>query len=338
MDVIGVAVVGAGYWGPNLVRNFSTCSKTTVRVIVDLDLAKADKLAQKYPGTDTCGDIAEALARTDVDAVAIATPVATHYPLAKQALLAGKHVVVEKPLTLTGKEGEELGALAEERGLTLMCDHTFCYTGPVRMIRDLVHSGELGDVLYFDSVRVNLGLFQNDVNVLWDLSPHDLSILDFILPDDIKPVAVSATGIDAVGTGFESVAYLTVHYDQPVIGHVHANWLSPVKVRMVLVGGTKKMVVWDDTDPAERIKIYDKGIEVDQAQREKLLVKYRHGAAHIPVVPGTEALLLMVTEFADAINEQRTPITSGRDGLLVVKILEAANYSLKQGGARVELS
>ncbi len=338
MEVVGVAVIGAGYWGPNLVRNFTACAKTTVRMICDLDEAKANKLAARFPGPVVTPDFDAVLANPEVDAVAIATPVRTHFPLAKRALEGGKHVLVEKPLTLTSAEGRELVALAESKNLRLMCDHTFCYTGPVRKIRDVVHSGELGEVLYFDSVRVNLGLFQSDVNVLWDLAPHDLSILDFVLPDDIKPVAVSATGVDAMGTGFESVAYLTVHYDKPIIGHVHANWLSPVKVRMTLVGGTKKMIVWDDTSPAERIKIYDKGVDVKESDREDLLVRYRNGDAHIPSLENTEALLLMATEFAESIQEERTPLTSGDDGLLVVRILEAANASIAQGGARVALA
>ena len=337
MEHVNVAVIGAGYWGPNLVRNFSSCPTTTVAAICDLDRAKAEKLAARFPGPRVSTDFADVLADDDIHAVAIATPVHTHFPLAKAALLAGKHVLVEKPLTLSSAEGQELVDLAAERDLRLMCDHTFCYTGPVRKIRELVHSGELGEVLYFDSVRVNLGLFQSDVNVLWDLAPHDLSILDFVLPDHIKPVAVSATGLDAMNTGYESVAYLTVHYDDALIGHVHANWLSPVKVRMTLVGGTKKMVVWDDTSPSERIKVYDKGVDVDESKREELLVRYRHGGAHIPVLENTEALLMMASEFSDAIRQGRAPLTSGEDGLLVVKILEAANASIAQGGARVEL-
>lgn len=333
-----VAVVGAGYWGPNLVRNFLACPHATVPYICDLDRARAEKLAARFPGVGVESDFDALLANPDIDAVAIATPVRTHHPLAKRALLAGKHVLVEKPLAMTSAEARDLVELAASRDLRLMCDHTFCYTGAVRMIRDLVHAGELGEVLYFDSVRVNLGLFQSDVNVLWDLAPHDLSILDFILPDDIKPVAVSATGVDAMQTGFESVAYLTVHYDRPIIGHVHANWLSPVKVRTTLVGGTKKMLVWDDNSPSEKIKIYDKGVEVDEAQRSELLVRYRNGAAHIPVVPATEALLLVATEFAAAIRERRAPLTPGEAGLLVVQLLEAASISLREGGRRVELA
>ncbi|HAN32409.1 MAG TPA: oxidoreductase, partial [Myxococcales bacterium] len=333
MQNLNVAVIGAGYWGPNLVRNFSACQSTSVAAICDLDLAKAQKLADRFGSPKVTADVQELLADSAIEAVAIATPVHTHYPLAKRALQAGKHVLVEKPLTMSSQQGQELVDLAASKNLRLMCDHTFCYTGPVRKIRELVHSGELGEVLYFDSVRVNLGLFQSDVNVLWDLAPHDLSILDFILPDHIKPVAVSATGLDAMNTGFESIAYLTVHYDDSLIGHVHANWLSPVKVRMTLVGGTQKMVVWDDTSASERIKVYDKGVDVDESKREDLLVRYRHGGAHIPVLENTEALLLMVSEFADAIAQGRKPLTSGEDGLLVVKILEAANKSIAQGGA-----
>lgn len=335
---LGVAVVGAGYWGPNLTRNFQACPKTFVPAICDLDANRARRLADRFAVADVETDFDALLARPDVAAVAIATPVATHHGLARRALLAGKHVLVEKPMAMSSAQARDLIALAAERDLRLMCDHTFCYTGPVRMIRDLVHAGELGEVLYFDSVRVNLGLFQSDVNVLWDLAPHDLSILDFVLPDDIKPVAVSATGVDAMSTGFESVAYLTVHYDRPLIGHVHANWLSPVKVRMTLVGGTKKMVVWDDNSASEKIKIYDKGVDVDESARDDILVRYRNGAATIPVVPMTEALLLVAHEFADSIAERRAPLTGGEAGLLVVQILEAANASLAAGGKRVELA
>lgn len=337
MEAIGVAVVGAGYWGPNLVRNFTNCPQANVKYVVDLDLDKAEALANKYRGIEPIRSFEQALADDEVQAVAIATPVATHFGLAKAALEAGKHVLVEKPLARTVAEGEALVALAKERDLRLMTDHTFCYTGAVRKIAEIIGSGELGEVLYFDSVRVNLGLFQSDVNVLWDLAPHDLSIMDYVLPAELKPIAVSAQGVDAMHTGFASVAYLTLHFERPVLAHVHANWLSPVKVRSTLVGGTKKMVVWDDTNPAERVKVYDKGVEVSQADKDRVLVSYRHGEATAPILDGTEALLHMAYEFTSSIREGRAPATDGEAGLRVLKILEAADKSLAAGGERIAL-
>ncbi|MBM4344643.1 MAG: Gfo/Idh/MocA family oxidoreductase [Deltaproteobacteria bacterium] len=334
---IQLAVIGAGYWGPNLVRNFTACGSAVVTHLCDLDLSRAQKVAAPYPAIATTNNLEGVLA-SDIDAVAIATPVRTHFPLAKQALLAGKHVLVEKPLAWSVAEGQELVALAEAQGRVLMCDHTFCYTGAVRKMREVVQSGELGDVLYFDSVRVNLGLIQSDVNVLWDLAPHDLSILDYVLPADLRPVAVSAQGVDAVGTGYASVAYLTLHFGRPVIANVHANWLSPVKVRMTLVGGTKKMLVWDDNEPSEKVRIYDKGIEIGDQDPNRIRVSYRHGACFIPVLDSTEALARMAREFCSAITGGRAPETDGAAGLRVLKALEAANRSLQAGGVRVELA
>ncbi|MSP93332.1 MAG: Gfo/Idh/MocA family oxidoreductase [Myxococcales bacterium] len=333
---IQLAVIGAGYWGPNLVRNFTASGAAVVTHLCDLDLARANKVAAPYPAIQTTTDL-DAVLASPIDAVAIATPVRTHFPLAKKALLAGKHVLVEKPLAWSVAEGEELVALAAAKGLVLMCDHTFCYTGAVRKMRELVRSGEIGEVLYFDSVRVNLGLIQSDVNVLWDLAPHDLSILDYVLPDDLRPIAVSAQGVDAVGTGFASVAYLTLHFARPVIANVHANWLSPVKVRTTLLGGTKKMIVWDDNEPSEKIRIYDKGIDIGDEDPNRVRVSYRHGACNIPVLEPTEALARMAREFCLSISEGRAPETDGHAGLRVLRALAAANRSLEAAGARVEL-
>lgn len=334
---MNVAVIGAGYWGPNLARCFSTHGATTCKYVCDIRLDAARKLVSRFPATEATDDYDRILADADVHAVAIATPVATHFPLAEKALLAGKHVLVEKPLAMNAAEGEALVALAEERNLRLMCDHTFCYTSVVRKMREVVRSGDLGDILYFDSVRVNLGLFQSDVNVLWDLCPHDLSIIDYVFPDDLKPVAVSAQGIDAANTGFESVAYLTLSFEKPVIAHLHANWLAPVKVRTVLLGGTKQMMVWNDNTPAECLKIYDKGIHINDEDRERLLVSYRHGDARIPALDNTEALMEMVGEFALCVAEGRAPLTDGKAGLRIVRTLEAANRSLRDQGAMIRL-
>jgi len=336
-EILKVAVVGAGYWGPNLVRCFSGHEHTSCEYLCDLDLEAAARVARRFPGVRTTSDFDAVLNDPNVDAVAIATPVSTHFDLASRALRAGKHTLVEKPLALTGKEGERLVSLAADQDLRLMCDHTFCYTAVVRRMQEIVSQGELGDILYFDSVRVNLGLFQSDINVLWDLCPHDLSIIDFVLPEDMKPVAVAAQGIDAANTGFESVAHLTLHFEKPMMAHIHANWLAPVKVRTMLLGGTRKMLVWDDTNPAERLKIYDKGINVSSEDREKLLVSYRHGEARIPVLDNSEALMNMVGEFASSISERRAPLTDGHAGLRVLRSLEAADKSLTQGGLQIKL-
>ncbi len=337
MDSINAAVVGAGYWGPNLVRCFSAHEMTQCRWLCDLRLESAHHIVSRYPGIRATNDFDQVLDDSEVTAVAIATPVSTHFDLARRALSAGKHVLVEKPLALNTAEGAQLVELARQRDLRLMCDHTFCYTGAVKAMREIVRSGDLGDILYFDSVRVNLGLFQSDINVLWDLCPHDLSIIDHVFPDNLKPIAVAAQGIDAAGTGFESVAYLTLYFKCATIAHIHVNWLAPVKVRMSLLGGTQKMLVWDDNNPAERLKIYDKGINVSDEDREKLLVSYRHGAAQIPALDNSEALMNMIGEFAASIREQRAPLTDGECGLRVLKTLEAADRSLANDGMRVEL-
>jgi predicted dehydrogenase len=333
---VSVAVVGAGYWGPNLVRNLTVCQETTPSWICDTDLPRAQKAAAPYPGIKVSADYRDVIS-SDCDAVAIATPVGTHYPLAKAALESGKHVLVEKPLAGTVAEGEELVRLAANRGLVLMCDHTFCYTGAVRTIREIVHSGELGEVLYFDSVRVNLGLFQSDVNVFWDLAPHDLSILDYVLTADLRPIAVAAQGVDAMQTGMVSVGHLFLFFERPVLAHLHANWLSPVKVRTTLLGGTKRMIVWDDNNPAERLKIYDKGVDMTGEDPNAVRVTYRHGSGFIPVLDGTEALMGVAREFAASIRERRSPATDGKAGLRVLRVLEAADRSLALGGRRVEL-
>jgi predicted dehydrogenase len=332
-----VAVIGAGYWGPNLVRNFNACPDTELIAICDLDTARAAKVGGSYPGVTITDDLDGLLAGGTIAAVAIATPVATHFPIATKALEAGKHVLLEKPLARTVAEGEALVKMAAERGLSLMCDHTFCYGGPVRLIHDIVAAGDLGQILYFDSVRVNLGLFQSDVNVLWDLAPHDLSIIDHILPQGLNPIAISAQGLDAMNTGYESIAYLTMFFEENLICHVHANWLSPVKVRDILVGGTKKMIFWDDNNPAERIKVFNKGVEVQEADRDRILVNYRHGAGEIPVIEPAEALSEVAKEFAASVREKRPALTDGEAGLRVLRILEAADTSLRENGRRVEI-
>jgi predicted dehydrogenase len=336
--MIRVAVVGCGYWGPNLIRNFMACSDTEVLWACDKDIGRLEKVAQLYQHVNRTTDIADVLADERVDGVAIATPVRTHFSLAEACLKEGKHVLVEKPLASRLDQGEELVKLAREKNLQLMCDHTFCYTGAVRKMKEIIDSGSLGELLYFDSVRVNLGLFQQDVNVVWDLAPHDLSIVDFLVEE--KPISVSAHGMCHAGNKLENIAYVSLRYPNSFIAHFHVNWLSPVKVRRTIIGGTEKMLVWDDLDQAEKIRIYDKGIEVEQIDKEdrnRLLVSYRFGDMYAPRIDHAEALSLVVKEFADCIMENRPALTNGEAGLRVLRILEAAEQSIKAEGANVPI-
>jgi predicted dehydrogenase len=340
---LGVAVVGAGYWGPNLLRNFIASPQWEVRWFCDLDEERARSVLGRYSTVDVTPEFGEVLADDRVDAVALATPPGTHAPLAMAALEAGKHVLVEKPLAVSYGEAEKVVQRAEESELTLMCDHTYCYTPSVQRIRDLVHGGELGNVLFFDSVRINLGLVQTDVDVMWDLAPHDLSILDYILPDDMRPVAVSAIGSDPLGTGVSCVGYLTLHLPGGALAHVHVNWLSPTKVRTTIIGGSARTLVWDDLDPSRRLTLYDRGVdllrrdEVGLEDRSRVQVAYRSGDLTSPALEEREALRTMVDEFATAITEHRPPRTDGRSGLRVLDTLEAASRSLDFHGAVVPL-
>jgi predicted dehydrogenase len=333
-----VAVIGCGYWGPNLIRNFVACPQTELIWACDLDRDRLQQVLKPYPSVRPTTDFEDVLADDQVDGVAIATPVHTHFPIAKACLENGKHVLIEKPLASSVAEGEELLFLAKKKNLQVMCDHTFCFTGAVRKIKEIVESGMLGSLLYFDSVRVNLGLFQQDVNVVWDLAPHDLSIVDFIIDD--KPVLVSAHGISHAGNRIENIAYISLSYQNHFIAHFHVNWLSPVKIRMTMIAGSEKMLVWNDLDQAEKIKIYDKGIEVKQGEREqkeRLLVSYRSGDMYAPRIDQTEALSLVVREFADSIKNGRPPLTDGEAGLMILRILEAAERSIKADGANVRI-
>ena len=333
-----IGVIGCGYWGPNLIRNFVTFPGTELVWACDLDEIRLQKVLRPYPSVQQTTDLEEVLKDDGVDAIAIATPVHTHFPIAKACLESGKHVLIEKPLASSVAQGEELVNLAEKNNLRLMCDHTFCYTGAVRKIQDIVKSGTLGELLYFDSVRVNLGLFQQDINVVWDLAPHDLSIVDFVV--DEKPVLVSAHGVSHAGNDIENIAYISLGYQNSFIAHFHVNWLSPVKVRKTMIAGSEKMLVWNDLDQAEKIKIYDKGIKVKQGEREqkeRLLVSYRSGDMYAPRIDQVEALSLMVKEFADCIQENRPALTDGDAGLRVLRILDAANRSIKADGANVRI-
>jgi predicted dehydrogenase len=332
--MLKVGVIGCGYWGPKLIRNFMTCSETELVWACDLDEERLEKFSSLYPGVQRTTQLADLLADSGLDGVAIATPVNTHFPIAKACLESGKHVLVEKPLASSAKEGEELVQIARKNDLQIMCDHIFCYTGAVRKIKEVIQSATLGELLYFDSVRVNLGLFQTDVNVAWDLASHDISIVDYLV--DEKPVLVSAHGVSHTNSNIENIAYLTLRYESPFIAHFHVNWLSPVKIRMTMIGGSEKMLVWNDIDEAEKIKIYDKGIEVkerDLEQRERLLISYRSGDMRAPRVDRTEALALVVKEFADCILDKRPALTDGEAGLRVLRTLEAADLSMRAGGS-----
>src|SRR5215472_464506 len=297
MSPIGLAVVGVGYWGPNLVRTARATPEFRLEWLCDLDQERAQRALDPYTTVRATASYEQVLADPAVGAVAIATPAATHFDLVRAALEAGKHVLVEKPLTATVAEGEKLAGLARRSGLALMCDHVYCYTPAVLRIRDLIHSGEIGDVQFVDSVRVNLGLFQPDVDVLWDLAPHDLSILDFVLPDGVRPESVAAHGADPIKAGRACVAYLTLHLTGGAIAHVHVNWLSPIKVRTTIIGGSKRTLVWDDLNPTQRISVYDRGVDVagpDELgadERREMLVAYRTGDASVPALPEYEALM-----------------------------------------------
>lgn len=331
-----VAVIGAGYWGPNLIRNFLSQDEVENVIACDRDQNRLAKMQKTFHGIEISTDYEEVIKRGDVEIVAIATPVSLHYEIAKKSLLAGKHCWIEKPMTVNSAEAEELIALANQHKLKIFVDHTFIYTGAVRKMKEIITSGRLGELYYFDSVRVNLGLFQHDVNVIWDLAPHDLSIMDYLL--ESKPLAVSATGSCHVGNGLEDIAYLTVQFENNLIAHFHVNWLAPVKIRKTLIGGTKSMIVYDDTEASEKLKIYDKGIEV--TTREGVydtLVQYRTGDMLSPKLEQTEALSLAAQHFIDCIKNDKKPLTDGVSGLNVVRILEASEVSIKNQGKLITL-
>ena len=334
--MIRMGVIGYGYWGPNILRVFNTVEGSKVIAVCDIKQDALKRVRKIYPEVRVTTDPEELLSSVDIDAVAVITPVFSHYELAKKALLLGKHVFVEKPFTYTVAQAEELIELAEKNHLKIMVDHTFLFTGAVRKIKQVIDDGTLGSLLYFDSMRVNLGLFQHDVNVVWDLAPHDLSIVDYLIEE--KPTAVVATGEAHFNHGMEDVAYITLYFPKHLIAHINVNWLSPVKVRTTLIGGKKKMLVWNDLDPDEKIKIYDKGIEVETKEGVyDLLLSYRSGDMWAPKVDQVEALRLEAEHFLDCVAKDKVPINDGNSGLRVVKILEAANKSIKDRGEMVDL-
>ncbi|HEY2963454.1 MAG TPA: Gfo/Idh/MocA family oxidoreductase [Pyrinomonadaceae bacterium] len=335
--MIKVGVIGYGYWGPNLVRNFMAAPGSTVTRVCDLREERLVPLQKFYPGVKTCNRSTDLTNDPQIDAVVIATPVSSHFELAMAALKAGKHVLVEKPLAANSDQARQLIDEAGARGLVLLVDHTFVYTDAVRKIRELIASGQLGEIYYYDAVRVNLGLFQHDVNVIWDLAIHDLSIMDFVLPS--KPVAISATGISHIPGQPENVAYITLLFSGAQIAHVHVNWLTPVKVRHTLIGGSEKMILYDDLEPSEKLKVYDKGIRVTPRQEDvyKMLVSYRSGDMWAPRLDNTEALQTEALHFIDCVENGREPDTDGHAGLRLVRMIEAAETSLRDRGRLVEL-
>ena len=340
---IGIAVVGAGYWGPNLVRNFASAPQYRLTWLCDINKSRAVQVLGPYSTVGATDDLEAVLADERVDAVAIATPAGTHLDIALAAMRAGKHVLIEKPLAATYADGLRLVEEADRAGLVLMCDHTFCYTPAVLRIRELVHSGEIGDLHFFDSVRINLGLVQPDIDVLWDLAPHDISILESILPPGIEPLSVAAHAADPIGTGRACVAFVTLQLTGGAIAHCHLNWLSPTKVRTTMIGGSKRALIWDDLNPLQRVTVYDRGVDLVPAQdaraeeRQKAFVSYRTGDLVSPALTDREALASMVEEFADCIRTGRPSLTDGRSGLRVLDILEAASRSMELRGAPVPL-
>lgn len=339
-DIVKVAVIGFGYWGPNMVRNFNAQTNGQVLYVADFRKERLDVAKGLYPAIKTTQSPDEAILDTEVDAVVIATPVFTHFELAKKALNAGKHVLLEKPMVTTSEEAEILINLAQQKNLALMVDHTFLYTGAVQSIKKLVDTGMIGRLQYIDSTRINLGLFQPDVNVLWDLAPHDISILNYLT--DEKPYSVQATGVSHTNNGIENIAYLTMNYESNIIAHFNCSWTSPVKIRKFLIGGDRKMIVFDDTEPTEKVRIYDTSYHYTEKrsdeEKRKVLVDYRVGDIQIPKIPMIEALFGVAADFIAAILYQKQPISDFISGVNVVKVLEASQESIKNGGKEVKVS
>ena len=334
---IGIGVIGYGYWGPNLLRNFADQSAAKVVAVSDLSVERLTEVHKRHPQVKLTTDYRDVISDPDVDAVVVATPVSSHFDIARRALEAKKHVLVTKPMTADSQQAAQLIDAAEQRGLVLMVDHTFVYTGAVQTIKQLVESGNLGQLYYYDSVRVNLGLFQRDVNVLWDLAVHDLAIMDYVLGQ--QPVAVAATGAAHVPGHHVNLAYLTCYFDGSLITHHHVNWLAPLKIRRTLIGGARQMIVYDDLEPSEKIKVYDKGITLGGTQGAlDSLIGYRTGDMWAPQLSLTEGLRVEAQHFLECVTHGRQPLTDGHCGLRLIRILEGAQESLSQHGQPVELA
>jgi predicted dehydrogenase len=335
--MIKIGIIGYGYWGPNLVRNFAETQGASVAAVADLSPKQLELVARRYPGVKTTTDFQDLLRDPSIDAIAVATPVSTHFELGMAVLRAGKHLWIEKPMTETSLQARQLIDEAEKRKLVLIVDHTFIYTGAVRKMAEIIRSGDLGRVYYYDSVRVNLGLFQRDVSVISDLAVHDFSILDYLLGE--HPVAASASGINHFPGTPENLAYVTLFYDSGTIAHANVNWLAPVKVRQILVGGSKKMITYDDLEPSEKVKVYDKGVSFtdDPQQIQEMRVGYRTGDMWAPKVSGAEALRVESEHFIDCIHSNKVPETDGRLGLRVVELIEATSSSMRGKGETVHI-
>jgi predicted dehydrogenase len=333
--MINIGIIGYGYWGPNLVRNFAETPGAAVAAVADLDTAKLELVQRRFPAVKTTTDFRDLIADPSIDAIAVATPVSSHFELGMAALKAGKHLWVEKPMTETSYQAQKLVDEAERRGRVLIVDHTFIYTGAVRKMGDIIKSEELGRVYYYDSIRVNLGLFQRDVSVISDLAVHDFSILDYLL--DEHPAAVSASGINHFPGTPENLAYITLFYDSGTIAHANVSWLAPVKVRQILIGGSNKMIVYDDLEPSEKIKVYDKGVSFtdDPQQIQEMRVGYRTGDMWAPQLAVTEALRVESDHFVDCIEHGKVPETDGHLGVRVVELIEAATSSMRGKGETV---
>ena len=334
--MVKVGIIGYGYWGPNLVRNFYAADNCVLHSLADLRANRLEAMKKTFPMVRTTTNVDEVIYNNEIDAVVIATPVFTHFLLAKKALEAGKHVLIEKPMTYSRAEAEELINLAEQKGRLLMVDHTYLYTGAVQKIKSVIDSGEIGAIKYFDSTRINLGLFQPDINVLWDLAPHDISVLDHIVNE--MPYSVQATGISHTNNGLENIAYLTVNFHSGMIAHFNCSWSSPVKIRSILIGGDKKMILFDDVAPTEKVKIYETGYEMtNDEDKKRILIDYRVGDIFVPKVSNNEALAGVAADFVNSIINSTTPVSSAELGLHVVSILEAGQQSIKSRGKEVLL-
>ena len=337
MEAIKVGLIGYGYWGPNLARNFFESDDYWLTSVCDKDEAKFSMLKKRYPTIRMSTNISDILDDETIDVVAIATPVFTHFELAMAAMKRGKHVFVEKPMAASVREASEMVAEAEKQGVKLMVDHIFVYTEAVKMIKQMMENDSLGKINYYDSVRVNLGLFQSDVNVVWDLAVHDLSILDYLF--DSLPVAVSATGMAHVNSRKENIAYVTLFYGDNTMAHIHVNWLSPVKIRRTLLGGEKQMLLYDDLEPSEKIKVFDKGLILEENPKDvyKMKVGYRLGDIWMPKVDNTEAIKTGITHFVDCIKNNKNCLSGGESGLRVLKVMEAIDASILEQGKRIKI-
>jgi predicted dehydrogenase len=331
---LNIGVIGYGYWGPNIVRNFFATSNCTVKAVADARPERLALLAKVFPSIQGVKDAADIINDPDIDAVVIATPVFSHFGLAKRALQQGRHVLIEKPMTSSVKEADELIGLAEQKGLTLMADHTFLYTGAVQKMKEIIDTGVIGKPLYFDSSRINLGLFQPDINVLWDLAPHDISILTYLVGE--LPASINATGISHTRNKIENIAYLTVNYHSDFIAHFTCSWSSPVKVRQTLIGGDKKMIVYNDLEPSEKVRVYDTGYNhKTEEDKTRIMVDYRTGDVYIPKLSAREALAGVAEDFVQSVIQKRPPLSNAGLGRDVVRILEASQESIKNNGREV---